>query len=137
MHGVPKGSILGPLLFITHINNLPSTIKTLSEPIISADYTNVIISNKDVDDFCTLANSVFSHMSKWSTANKLALSVDKTKLIKFVTDIPPQCVLSIDYNGKYVEESANTKLLGLQIDNHLNWKNHIDQMIWKWGVLCS
>jgi hypothetical protein len=32
-----------------------------------------------------------------------------------------------------IEESANTKFLGLQIDNHLNWKNHIDQMIPKWG----
>jgi hypothetical protein len=62
-HGFPQGSILGPLLFITNINDLPSTIKTLSEPIIFAVDTSVIISNKNFDDFCTLANSVLSHMS--------------------------------------------------------------------------
>jgi hypothetical protein len=69
-HGVPKGSILGPLLSITYMNDLPATIKTLSEPIIFADDTSVIISNTNFDDFCTLANSVLSHMSKWFTANR-------------------------------------------------------------------
>jgi hypothetical protein len=63
--------------------------------------------------------------------NKLALSSDKTKIIKFVTNNSPQCALSIGYNGKYIEESANTKFLSLLIDNHLNWKNHIYQMISK------
>jgi hypothetical protein len=47
-HGVPQGSILGPLLSITYINDLPSTIKTLSEPTIFADDTSVIISNKNL-----------------------------------------------------------------------------------------
>jgi hypothetical protein len=83
-NGVPQGSILGPLLFITYINDLSSTIKTLSEPVIFTDNTGVIISNKNVDDFCTLANSVLSRMSKWFSANKLALSSDTTKIIKFV-----------------------------------------------------
>jgi hypothetical protein len=41
----------------------------------------------------------------------------------------PTPALSIDYNGKYIQESGNTKFLGLQIDNHLNWTNHIDKLI--------
>jgi hypothetical protein len=45
--------------------------------------------------------------------------------------------LSIGFYGKYIEESANTKFLGLQIDNHLNWKNHIDQMIPKLSRTCQ
>jgi hypothetical protein len=65
---------------------------------------------------------------KCLTTHKLALSLDKTKIIKFVTDNSSQCALSIGYNGKYEEESANTKFLSLQIDNHLNWKNHIDHL---------
>jgi hypothetical protein len=68
--------------------------------------------------------------------NKLAQSLGKTKIIKFVTNNSPQCALSIGYNGKYVEESANTKFLGLQSDNHLNWKNRIDQMITKLSGAC-
>jgi hypothetical protein len=43
-------------------------------------------------------------MSKWFTVDKLALSLDETKIIKFVTSNSPHCVLSIGYNGKYTEE---------------------------------
>jgi hypothetical protein len=39
--------------------------------------------------------------------------------------------MSFGYNDKYeyIEESVDAKFLGLQIDNHLNWENHIDQLI--------
>jgi hypothetical protein len=122
-HGVPQGSILGPLIFIIYINDLPQTVNTLAIPIIFADDTSVIISSKNLDDFCRLANRVVSHMSKWFAANKLALNLDKINIIKFLTNNSPQCPLSIGYNDKYIEESVHTKFLGLQIDNHLNWKN--------------
>jgi hypothetical protein len=42
----------------------------------------------------------------------------------------------IGYNEKYIKESENTKFLGLQIDNHLNWKNHIDQIVPKLSGAC-
>jgi hypothetical protein len=128
-HGVPQGSILVPLLFITYINDLPPTINTLSVPIIFADDTNVIISSKNLVEFCMLSNRDLSHMSKWFTANKLVLNLDKTNIIKFITNKSPQYQLSIGYNDKCIEESVKTKLFGLQIDNHLNWKNHINQLV--------
>jgi hypothetical protein len=75
-------------------------------------------------------------MSKWFAANKLALNLDKTNIIKFTTINLEQCPLSIGYNDKYIEESVQTKFLGLQIDNHLNWKNRIDQLIPKLSGAC-
>jgi hypothetical protein len=68
-------------------------------------------------------------MSIWFTVNKLALSLVKTKTIKFATNKPPQCALSIVCNGKYIEKSAKTKFLGLQIDDRLNWKHHIGEVV--------
>jgi hypothetical protein len=68
-------------------------------------------------------------MSKWFTSNKLVLKLDKINIIKFITNKSPQYGLKIVYDEKNTEGSINTKFLGLQIDNHLNWKNHIDLMI--------
>jgi hypothetical protein len=76
-HGAPKGSILGPLLYIIYISVLPPIINNLSKPTIFADDTSVIISSKNFDDFCTISNTVLSHMSDWFTANKLALNLEK------------------------------------------------------------
>jgi hypothetical protein len=49
--------------------------------------------------------------------------------MKFITNKLPHYDLKIVYDENYTEESINTKFLGLKIDNHLNWKNHIDLMI--------
>jgi hypothetical protein len=72
-----------------------------------------------------MSNTVLYHISKLFTSNKLVLNLDKTNIIKFTTNKSPQYDLNIGYNEKYMEEPINTKLLGLQIDNHLNWKNHM------------
>jgi hypothetical protein len=75
-------------------------------------------------------------MSKWFTSNKLVLNLDKTNIIKFITNKSSRNDLKIGYNEKYIEESINTKFLGLQTDNHLNCKNHIDITISKLSVSC-
>jgi hypothetical protein len=45
-------------------------------------------------------------------------------------------MLNVGYKEKYIEDIANIQFLGLQIDNHLNWKYHIDQMISKLSGAC-
>ena len=49
--------------------------------------------------------------------------------MKFKTKNSSHSTLCIGYKEKYIEEVVNRKFLGLQIDNHQNWKNHIEQMI--------
>jgi hypothetical protein len=41
----------------------------------------------------------------------------------------PHCALTVGYKDKYIEETINTESLGLQLDNHLNWEDHTDQMV--------
>jgi hypothetical protein len=103
-HGVRQGSILGPLLFTIYINDLPLRINSLSEPILFADDTSVIISNRNFEDFCTISNSVLSSMIEWFAANKLVLNLEKTNIMKFVTNNSPHCAFNIGYKDKYMEE---------------------------------
>jgi len=50
-------------------------------------------------------------------------------VMKFKTNNLSHSTLHIGYKEKYVEETVNTKFLGLQIDNRINWKNHIEETI--------
>jgi len=57
--------------------------------------------------------------------------------MKFITRNSSLSALCIGYGTeKYIEEAVNTKLLRLQIDNHINWMNHIEQMIPKSSGVC-
>jgi hypothetical protein len=55
---------------------------------------------------------------------------------QFMSEIQLLVSYYIGYNGKYIEESVNTKFLGLQIDSHLSWSTHIDKLIPKLSGVC-
>jgi len=57
-------------------------------------------------------------------------------IIKLKTKNSSHSTLCIGYKEKYIEDTVNTKFLGLPIDNHINWKNHIEQMIPKLSGEC-
>jgi hypothetical protein len=79
---------------------------------------------------------VLSHRSKWFTSGKLVLNLDKINIIKFITNKSQQHNLNFVYDEKYIEEPINTKFLGLQNDNNLNWENNIDLIIPKLSRAC-
>jgi len=56
--------------------------------------------------------------------------------MKFGTINQTYCALTISHKDKCIEEAANLKFFGVQINNHFNWKSHIDQIIPKISVAC-
>jgi len=53
----------------------------MSEPVLFADDASVIIASKNFENFCSVTNSVLSHMIKWFAAIKLVLNLDKTNIM--------------------------------------------------------
>ena len=108
---------------------LQITETSLSEPILFTDDTSVTISTKNFEVFHSMARLVLSRMITWFCAYKLVPNLDKTKIMKFVKINLPCSALHICYKENYIENTTNIRFLGLQIDNHLNWENHIELMI--------
>jgi hypothetical protein len=115
-------------LVLSFINDLPLQINSLAEPILFADDTSVLVSNEHFVVFSTSANLFLACMIEWFSANTLVLNLEKTNIMNLVTINLPYCVLAIGHD-KCMEGAVKLIFLGIQIDNHLNWKNHIDQII--------
>ena len=70
-YGVPQGSILGPLLFLVYINDLPKAVEHKALPILFADDTSILLTSPNNIQMQSDLNLVFEQLNKWFKSNQL------------------------------------------------------------------
>ena len=130
--GVPQGSILGPILFILYINDLPR-VSTKLKFLLYADDTNILYENTDANAIIKTINMEMPKLMEWIKSNKLHINVDKTVAMLFHTRQKRVNIYenSIVIDGNIIPFTTNTKFLGINIDNNLTWKAHINHITTK------
>ena len=129
--GVPQGSIIGPFLFLIYINDLPNCLNA-GAPRIYADDTNVTFSAATIPDLEYQINSDLKYIDRWLKAQKLSLNVAKMEFMFISSRQKLQSLndytTNIHTDGIPINQSNQSKSLGLITDKNLSWKAHIHEI---------
>ena len=120
--GVPQGSILGPLLFLLYINDMPQALSC--NLLLYADDSCLIYQHKDIKEIEKMLNKNFSDFCDWFVDNKLSIHFgdDKTKCILFASEnkVKKADPLNINYKGIEIKQYSYVNYLGCILDESLS-----------------
>lgn len=120
--GVPQGTNLSTTLFLIYINDITEA-GLKGHLYLYADDIAIVYAEENKSKVQNKMNDDCNSIKQWMEVNKLTLNVQKTKCMIFNGEL--ETPTSIQYDGTTIEEVSCFKYLGINIDNKLNWKQHI------------
>ena len=125
--GVPQGSILGPLLFLIYINDLPNALHTI--PRLFADDTCLFLNHSSLTSLENICAIEVSRLKDWCNANKIQINSQKSFILPISPKLNiPSLNLNLPYGNSKINSSQICKYLGVLLDDKLNFKPHILQL---------
>ena len=129
--GVPQGSVLGPVLFLLFINDLPLHVKNSLLDLFADDDT---LHNSE-GTLCEIENNLredIEYIDTWCTENRMVINEKKTKCMLIGSRQRlarlPDPTLNIQINGQLIDNINDDKLLGMRVDNTLQFNKHVDDV---------
>ena len=132
MQGVPQRSILGPLLFLVYINDLPNGL--LSNPKLLADDTSIFSVVKDHLNSSNKLNEDLLKISQWAYQWKISFNPDVSKQAQEVIFSRKKTIgnhPAVFFNNLPINRKSTQKHLGLLLDEKLNFSEHINEKLKK------
>ena len=131
--GVPQGSIISPLLFLILINDLPNctNMQVLNFADDTLLYKKFPKQHKNIENDLNLE---LKKVSDWMEANHLKINASKTNFLIFSPKSDKFNKLNnlkLTINNTNIKQTKSCKYLGMELDNKLTWKNHIDKLTLK------
>ena len=130
-HGVPQGSILGPLLFSIYINDLPLHI-TYSDCELFADDTTLLCTASNVSLINDKLGGSLNQLMDWCKMNAMVVNPKKSECMLVCTRQKRQRLssssLNLIYANECIPQVSHHKLLGIIIDQNLQWADHVDMV---------
>ena len=131
--GVPQGSILGPLLFLLFINDLPNV--SASTTALFADDAKCFRTIVNEND-CVSLQQDLDNFYEWSVAWKMNFNPVKCKVLSITRATEP-IVFNYSMNNQSLEHVGAFKDLGILVDKNLSFSSHIDNLVGKCNKLCG
>ena len=122
--GVPQGSVLGPILFLVFITDLPE--KLSSQVRLFADDTAVYLTIGGLDDGTVLQNDL-DKLSLWESQWDMEFNPSKCLVVR-VTTARKAINTVYTLHGQILEVVTSAKYLGVDISSGLSWNSHIDRI---------